>query len=140
MSGEVIECVKCEGSSGAVNCSCDEFYCSNCIEPHLQRRPNHHRVNARSAGIWSWVSGMVGGLHADEASTRNNFIADEGAKWFGLYVEKNAYQRISSIVETPRFRKLAEKSSFANGVVQRQFPSLVSFVGETGAGKSTLSM
>jgi len=65
---------------------------------------------------------------------------DEGAKWFGLVVEKSGQDRIVRIVETPRFSNLIEDSMHStSNSPSRQYPGIVSFVGDTGAGKSTLS-
>jgi len=68
------------------------------------------------------------------------FKEDEMAKWYGLYIESSKSGRIARIIETARFTELAEKSATASvNSAKRQFPSIASFVGETGVGKSTLS-
>lgn len=73
------------------------------------------------------------------ATRSEYFKEDEMAKWFGLYIESSKSGRIARIIETARFTELAEKSATASvNSAKRQFPSITSFVGETGVGKSTL--
>ena len=74
-------------------------------------------------------------------ATRSEYLKeDEMAKWFGLYIESSKSGRIARIIETARYTELAEKSATASAnSAKRQFPSIVSFVAETGVGKSTLS-
>jgi hypothetical protein len=90
---------------------------------------------------WKWATGSIGDLAKNAISLSHAFRQDEGAKWFGLHIEKHEQIRISRIIETPRFDLLASASlhEFDNSP-KRQFPSLISFVGDTGAGKSTISI
>ena len=85
------------------------------------------------------ISGAFLGI-ANSISQATVFKKDETTKWFGLHVEVVRQDRITTIVETPRFSNLMEDSlHFSKISPRRQFPSVTSFVGETGAGKSTLS-
>lgn len=88
---------------------------------------------------WKWISGKLSGI-ANSITQATQFKKDEATKWFGLHVKIMHQDRITTIVETPRFANLMEESlHFHKDSPRRQFPSVTSFVGETGAGKSTLS-
>ena len=129
----------CEQEPGEIKCSCDEVFCTKCFQKHLQRLPTHKKAPSLSfERAWAWVSGTVSTL-TDDLSRQAQFQKDEGAKWFGLVVEKSGADRIISIIETPRFANLVEDSThYSSKSPIRQYPSIVSFVGDTGAGKSTL--
>ncbi|KAK6511350.1 hypothetical protein TWF481_000270 [Arthrobotrys musiformis] len=74
-----------------------------------------------------------------ESNHSDTFKKDEGAKWFGLVTKARSGGRVSVIVETPRLAKLVESSVHAfEDSPGLQFPSITSFVGFTGAGKSVL--
>ncbi|OCL10313.1 hypothetical protein AOQ84DRAFT_402023 [Glonium stellatum] len=132
-----ISCASCDVPA-KTKCSCGEDYCEECYKRHLLRRPAHFKLDKRLQSVWKWVSGKCEIL-MDDVSQHTQFERDEGAKWFGLHIEKRDTNRIARIVETARFTSLAEDSIYkAHASPSRQFPRLVSFVGETGAGKSTL--
>ncbi|KAJ5743646.1 hypothetical protein N7533_008516 [Penicillium manginii] len=88
---------------------------------------------------WNWISGKLAHL---TSTPQTQFKDDEATKWFGLCVETNRQRdRLTSIVETKRLQELMTISlHYRESSPKRQFPSITSFVGETGAGKSTLSM
>jgi len=133
-------CGICGNVPGETHCSCGEEFCATCFQNHTRRNPTHRRAGSSIAErFWSWAVGHWASL-TNEATRREQFQKDEGAKWFGLAVEKSGSDRIAWIVETPRFSNLVEDSvHYLDGSPSRQFPSIVSFVGDTGAGKSTLS-
>ena len=133
-------CDKCEGVA-SVRCSCDNDYCERCFQEHLRKRPRHRRGGTReSDSSLAWILGKIASLK-DGASRATQFEKDEMAKWFGLHIDKTSIDRVSWVLETPRFTDLTEKSrSYYEKSPKRQYPSIISFVGETGAGKSTLSM
>ena len=132
-------CGKCDEVGASNKCSCDDVFCDTCFPRHLQRLPNHRKTGGRRERAWKWAIGAVGHI-AEIGRLDKIFEKDEGAKWFGLHVENNGRMRTARIIETPRFNQLIETSAHASAdSPQRQFPSLVSFVGETGAGKSTVS-
>jgi ABC-type multidrug transport system fused ATPase/permease subunit len=136
-----VECAKCEKRPGDVRCSCGERFCEPCFTTkHLVRNSNHKRGgSAKTTEAWNWITGTLSGI-ANSVTRAARFKEDEAAKWFGLHVEIVHQDRITTIVETPRFSNLMEDSlHFSKISPKRQFPSVTSFVGETGAGKSTLS-
>ena len=133
------ECVRCDGPKVTIKCSCGKLYCDECWSTHSSAKPGHKK-SPYGAGptkfqqCWKFVKGTIG--YAEEA-----FEKDEGAKWFGLVEDTKFTPPICRIVETSRFSEIMESSQAATShSPRRQYPSLVSFVGATGAGKSSLSM
>jgi len=57
-------------------------------------------------------------------------MLDYSSKWFGVKVRGKSV----SLTTTSRYRELSMDTEFGS----EQYPALISFVGETGAGKSTL--
>lgn len=132
-------CGRCLKKLATAKCSCDEKFCDECLPGHLKRLFKHRKIGGRIERAWKWAAGTVGYL-ADIKHLNQVFEQDEGAKWFGLHVHKHERTRVARLIETPRFDKLMEASAHASSdSPSRQFPSMVSFVGETGAGKSTIS-
>ena len=123
-----------------VKCSCDIDFCSKHWIKHRKKHPLHKKATpGHMKKAWSWVKVNVQYL-TDGLTRASQFQRDESSKWFGLVVESSGKDRITTLVETPRFSNLVEDSVFfSRSSPKRQYPSIVSFVGETGAGKSTLS-
>ncbi|KAF2736265.1 hypothetical protein EJ04DRAFT_522206 [Polyplosphaeria fusca] len=134
-------CEKCEELPGVFKCSCGARYCNKCFTTkHLVRNPKHKRGGTNTTDkVWAWISGTMTNLN-ETFSIVSHFEEDQNTKWFGLHVQKvNADDHVTRLVETSQFTSLAEASMHHNkNSPRRQFPSIVSFVGETGAGKSTL--
>ncbi|KAK6334755.1 hypothetical protein TWF718_010203 [Orbilia javanica] len=134
----VIECGKCEELPGIVPCDCGEYFCEQCHRKHLIRNKTHRRKpDQRFYTFWSRVTDVISGNGDNESSL---FKEDETAKWFGLDTKaRPAGSRVSVIVDTQRLAELAESSVYRySNSPQRQFPSITSFIGFTGAGKSAL--
>lgn len=137
-----IDCEKCEEEPGDVKCSCGARFCEQCFTTkHLARNPKHRRGGtSKTDKAWAWISGAVATL-SDNTSRATHFEQDEATKWFGLHIQKVESDRVTRLVETRRFSYLVERSiHYKNDSPRRQFPSITSFVGETGSGKSTLGM
>ncbi|KAF2683587.1 hypothetical protein K458DRAFT_304017 [Lentithecium fluviatile CBS 122367] len=138
---ELPTCEKCEELAGVVKCSCGARFCEQCfITKHLVRNPKHkHGGTSKTDKAWAWISGAISTL-TDTSSRATQFEQDQNTKWFGLHVQKtDANDRVTRLVETSRFSSLVEASMhFDHGSPRRQFPSITSFVGETGGGKYTL--
>lgn len=132
------ECVKCDRPDVTTRCSCSNLYCDACYKKHLQSKPTHRGLkytpgSSLLSKAWKFVKGSL-------AYTPEDYVKDESAKWFGLTEEFHPHSVVCRIVETTRFAELVEASKHAYpDSPKRQFPSLVSFVGDTGAGKSSLS-
>jgi hypothetical protein len=133
-------CDRCDKPNSLLKCSCGVTFCQNCLfNTHLGRYPNHQQaVPGKREKFLGWVTGTIYNITYEVASVL--FQKDEASKWFGLVVEKSSQDRITKLVETPRFLSLISRSRHAfPDSPKRQYPSIISFVGETGAGKSTLS-
>lgn len=86
----------------------------------------HRRAGtSKTQDYWDWVSGKK----------------DEAYKWFGLHVESaRGGTRITTTVETTRLHSPTDGTIRFRGDSPRyQIPGIVSFVGDTGGGKFTLS-
>ena len=130
-------CAKCEERPGDIICSCEERFCQQCFfGAHIPRNPRHRQGGTKeSEHFWNRITGKLSGLQA------SHFKDDENTKWFGLHVQVNGRDRFTELVETPRFSSLTTDSlHFYSNSPKRQYPSICSFVGDTGAGKSFLSM
>ncbi|KAF3181428.1 hypothetical protein TWF751_009368 [Orbilia oligospora] len=142
------ECGKCEELPGVNKCTCGEIFCETCFSKHLKRNPDHDQrrertlalvlaaaPKSRSQRLWEAVtSPFIRGSQSDA------FKYDEAAKWFGLITKINENNiRESELAETLRLTSLLQRSAQAHPEgVGAQFPSIASFVGPTGAGKSVL--
>jgi hypothetical protein len=132
-------CTRCEEHPGVVRCSCKKRYCRNCHIKHCANPAfaNHYEIHGlfglRELAL-NWSLGKAQSFQAE------HFAKDEVTKWFGVMFETVGEERIAKLVETPRFQELLLASrGHSLDSPGRQFPSIVSFVGETGSGKSTLS-
>ncbi|KAF1995293.1 hypothetical protein P154DRAFT_445923 [Amniculicola lignicola CBS 123094] len=133
-------CDACEVECRAdVACNCGMEFCSSHWARHQMKHPTHRKAaSGKVAKLWDWVKGNVNNLKSSTARAAR-FEKDEGSKWFGFVVESFGAERTTSILETARFSMLMEGSMLSSdeGPTSR-YPSIVSFVGECGAGKSTL--
>ena len=134
-------CERCDDREIEVNCSCGAGFCGHCFSnKHLVRNPTHRKGgNRKDEEKWKWITGRFSGIK----SIAEQFKDDEDAKWFGLHADwvNGAYH--VSIVETERLTNTMAASLMyydAEDTPKRQFPSIASFIGETGAGKSTLGL
>ncbi|KAF5684647.1 hypothetical protein FDENT_6652 [Fusarium denticulatum] len=135
-------CAKCEEKPGDVRCSCGERFCEFCFsKKHLPRNQTHKRGGSKKTETkWNKIKGVVSNI-ASSFSPASHFQRDETTKWFGLHISSppGRKDRIATLVETTRFSSLLEESlHFSKRSPKRQYPSICSFVGDTGAGKSTL--
>ncbi|PNP76628.1 hypothetical protein FNYG_10047 [Fusarium nygamai] len=135
-------CGKCEEKPGDVRCSCGERFCEYCFsKKHLPRNQTHKRGGSKKTETkWNKIKGVVSNI-ASSFSPASHFQRDETSKWFGLHISSppGRKDRIATLVETTRFSSLLEESlHFHKRSPKRQYPSICSFVGDTGAGKSTL--
>ncbi|KAG5797164.1 hypothetical protein H9Q69_003773 [Fusarium xylarioides] len=135
-------CAKCEEKPGDVRCSCGERFCEHCFsKKHLPRNQTHKRDGSKKTETkWNKIKGVVSNF-ASSFSPASHFQRDETSKWFGLHITSppGRKDRIATLVETTRFSSLLEESlHFHKRSPKRQYPSICSFVGDTGAGKSTL--
>ncbi|KAK0670208.1 hypothetical protein QBC41DRAFT_97026 [Cercophora samala] len=134
-------CVQCGGGVFCTDCW-DKQWAHKKIEPQARMwrsRPvtakpkqqvQHEKVNRE---IYYRFADIFDNTTDDDERLKLH-AWEAGAKWFGITRDSNTGQfRFGA---TPRFREIM-MDGFKPGS-QEQFPSLVSFIGQTGAGKSTM--
>ncbi|KAK6516439.1 hypothetical protein TWF506_006346 [Arthrobotrys conoides] len=146
------ECDTCEKliSGSPVGCLCSGGYCEECFDKHIkqmqkkERGDEHGRAKPWKPSVAEAIWGKVAKSFA-ELDLSKLFVEDEKAKWFGHCTKKSEEDGESDstemqyIVETSRLGDLmAQSLNFKPDSPSIQFPSIVSFVGATGAGKSLL--
>lgn len=130
--------------STLILCSCDGAFCAVCLTKHLKKFNRHYPLseNHREAQISrAWATDSLNKCLPRSEDSRKKSIEKDGAnKWFGLSLHRSGPVPVACIVETRRFSTLMEDSLHcAPGRLRHQYPSIISFVGEAGVGKSTLS-
>ncbi|KXJ85558.1 hypothetical protein Micbo1qcDRAFT_127798 [Microdochium bolleyi] len=132
-------CESCETEEGLVFCTgCNEYYCSPCWD---KKRAHKDKTRVGPAGIpheqvQPEVVKRVDGCMAepaDESAERAQHDEDEETTWFGLDRDADGHPILS---EYRRYASVMMEAATETPAVR--YPSLVSFVGQTGAGKSTL--
>ncbi|KAF3160773.1 hypothetical protein TWF788_002869 [Orbilia oligospora] len=149
---EETECDTCEKPilGSPVGCLCSGVYCGDCFRKHIDKMERKGRGDDHGQAtpwepsmadiIWGKVSKAIA-----EIDLSTLFIEDEKAKWFGHWSQMSEQDdetnpiKTHYIVETSRLRDLmAQSLNFRPDSPSTQYPSIVSFVGATGAGKSFL--
>lgn len=129
-------CVTCHSEILAqlVLCSqCDEVLCLvhwDGWEPHKKTYRNwtkHRQVNLSVNG---WVESLMDGC-TDPQQRRKLYEEDHHNFWFGIDTKDENF-----VIENELYLDIIRSSNFQDH--EQQFPSLVSFVGATGSGKSTI--
>ncbi|KAA8902468.1 hypothetical protein FN846DRAFT_955469 [Sphaerosporella brunnea] len=128
------KCEDCQSDCDDVSwCNgCGMRLCAQCWSqqaPHKNKVPGHSKTSLTDMATLNGILNLTGG----EAASEEYLQAEFGSKWFGVTIQKG--QRMQGfLTATNRYREL----SMATGFPGEKYPALVSFVGETGAGKSTL--
>ena len=131
--------------------ACEVGFCSTCWDQQIAHRPNrrgqalHVRANYHVARKIRRVLSPS----ADESVQESLYGADASTSWFGidrnndgplLFRDYGRYAELLDMTDNDRSSD-SDRQSFDSGLGvarDRRTPSLVSFVGQTGAGKSTL--
>ncbi|OCL08712.1 hypothetical protein AOQ84DRAFT_339905 [Glonium stellatum] len=129
-------------SSPAVFCvDCDSRFCSRCWDYQRAHRQGkrgrdgkpHEKTDYRSAKRFEKILNP----QDDPASLAKAHLADEQSKWFGWSRDgSNENQNEPALVEFDAYTNLMAGSASADA--PPKYPQLVSFIGQTSAGKSTL--
>lgn len=115
--------------------SCNRSGHESCWDSHIPRRgtQKHEKVDAFS----DYLAKLILHSEADNEVQAKLHERDRKAKWFtvnsGFFEDS-----VPTVQITDRFRKLCDPRYVSNRSNSEQCPSIVSFIGTTGAGKSTL--
>ena len=117
----------------AIDCTNDDHL--TCWDAHIPRRgaKGHRKVDAFPDLYVSAVTYS----EADPHLQRRLHEQDRAAQWFIVNLGPSD-QAHATLSISPRFQQLCHPGNSGNRSSWTQYPSLVSFVGDTGAGKSTL--
>lgn len=109
---------------------CKLSLCGTCWSKqtaHRKNRAGHDKISQQTLHMLQSIMNPTKGKSQDH-------LAAYDSKWFGVNIDQEKSDITLDI--TTRYRKLAMmNASFGQ---TSQFPALISFVGETGAGKSSL--
>ncbi|KAH6886245.1 hypothetical protein B0T10DRAFT_490889 [Thelonectria olida] len=133
---EGLSCGGCQGAQSKLYCfSCQSHFCHGCwTKQHPPENPwaaKHEKIDSdvyqRLEGTFNPPSDakIQDKLHRD----------DEETTWFAVKRDANGHPKI--LHDSGRYASLVAHGS-CGGEHLARFPALVSFVGQTGAGKSTL--
>ncbi|RPA78867.1 FabD/lysophospholipase-like protein [Ascobolus immersus RN42] len=133
---------ECEDSKQVYYCSvCEYNYCDLCWDTCLPHKKNlkhkdgryHEKVNLELTATYDEVFNKVyEGEELDELH-----IMDRSAKWFGIKQRTNKLgEEKVFLITQQRLEQILDP--IAEGSDGPIYPSIVTFLGETGAGKSTL--
>ncbi|KAG7424468.1 Phospholipase A I [Fusarium oxysporum f. sp. raphani] len=100
---------------------------------HQDRSGHEPQIEPQKQKAVKWTLGRIGKWV--ELTTDKLFLQDESTKWFGLW--RDPRDKLLWLVETPRIEQLLLESRQRSGLT-RNFPRLVTFVGQTDVGKSTI--
>lgn len=115
--------------------ACSTFYCETCWDA----QPLHKLTNRKSAKHEKTeleLANLILSIlnpESDEAKQAELHEKNQTSKWFGVMREDGSNR--SHFHDFRRFPRLAGGSETDPGDL---FPCLISFVGDTGAGKSTM--
>ncbi|RPA84531.1 hypothetical protein BJ508DRAFT_323445 [Ascobolus immersus RN42] len=118
---------------------CDILYCDDCWGRQLPHKRNlsrdavkHEKGDRSLATVAKAMKGIFNAKY-DKEKLEQLHMEDRRTRWFGIsHLEDGS----SKFETTGRFQDLLDPVQQSLGTAI--FPSIVSFVGETGAGKSTL--
>ncbi|KAH7009972.1 hypothetical protein EDB80DRAFT_838977 [Ilyonectria destructans] len=129
-------CCECNGPNKAWKCvQCDDFFCDACWPLERPHRPGKVGIDGRQhekvdEEVIHRLKQIFGQPTQEEQHRRHG--TDINTTWFGVVKEANQpYLHYSN-----RLVDILRESQV--GVHSDRFPQLVSFVGQTGAGKSTV--
>ncbi|KAF2969406.1 hypothetical protein GQX73_g4164 [Xylaria multiplex] len=136
----VLTCEVCDTEKDLNFCTgCNEYYCNGCWGMRRAHRDGgqlgpggipHEQV---SPNVVQRVDACVAGPE-NEVEERKQHEDDQDTTWFGLDREEDGGDPVLS--EYRRYAAIMMANSTETSIVQ--YPGLVSFVGQTNAGKSTL--
>jgi hypothetical protein len=132
-------CDICEASeeSNLLFCSeCDLAFCSLHWDEERKHKPTYRDVTAHqqmSIIIAKLVQLDLSSENQDASTRAQLHHEDLTSLWFGVHAQDTD---TPGFINNNVYQELINASNFTTR--EQQFPALVSFVGDTGAGKSTL--
>ena len=122
------ECAGCRSGADVKWCNrCDTTFCDNCWGKqvaHKRAQTAHQKTDLQIRDVLKAISCQ------SERCQEYAHLSACSSKWFGV----NCNERGVSLSASSRLRDLTIDADFR----QSQYPALISFIGETGAGKSTI--
>ncbi|KAF8457056.1 hypothetical protein BDZ91DRAFT_509801 [Kalaharituber pfeilii] len=131
------QCLQCASENIPDLCwcvNCDSTFCRKCWDEQLVHRKNKKQDGAVHTKLSLEEAVVLDSLRRSDQNTTNSHEIALKSKWFGVTIDSNSSNVKFDI--TGRYLELSMTNTALNQ--QKNFPALVSFVGETGAGKSSL--
>ena len=136
------QCSRC-GPFCSRNCSdldCRDIDCKqnqhfSCWEAHLPRGGRSIQLHSKIDFLHDVYMHAVINSESDPEKQQKLHRDDKSAQWFIVKLERGG----ATLSVSNRFRQLCSPGTAKNRWSSEQFPSLVSFIGDTGTGKSTLA-
>lgn len=125
-------CEECNTGSNVSWCNrCDITLCDTCWDKQAAHKTKPKRVHQKTDLRIRDILHSI--LHPVEMKEQDDIHwRDYNSKWFGVSSEGE----VASLSTTNRYRELTMDADCEPSFLR--YPSLISFIGETGAGKSTL--
>src|SRR5436190_1278996 len=124
-----IACYECETDAAIYHChGCSELYCSRHQATHFRGR---HADQGTLYEVYEQVEAVLSTV--EDESPRMHYY-DSLARWVGITMPDDTGSVQPSLWGYSRVADLLADNSGP----EEQYPSLVSFIGPTGSGKSTL--
>lgn len=117
--------------------ACDSVYCENCYEAqqvHSQQNKRHSTHERTDIEVARFVLRLFNDFVPRNEDRQKQHQDAYPSKWFGIEIDPEIPTKSSLHV----FGALAAILKESRLPPFQHYPSLVSFVGDTGAGKSTL--
>lgn len=115
--------------------ACQRVYCDDCYDAQLVHEDDGNRLGAHEKtdlDTANFILSVFGTKDSAEDRERLH-VKNIQSKWFGTHIDEQ-----ESRIYFQEFGGLSGILRKSNVLPHQQFPSLISFVGDTGAGKSTL--
>ena len=110
-----------------------------CWERHLPTDPLMRRKHSPIDPLAEIYVSAVTYSEADEDEQKKNHQRDKRNQWFLVHYSGEQWDDPQPwLAVTDRFRQLCDPQQVGNRFGAAQYPSFVSFIGDTGVGKSTL--
>jgi hypothetical protein len=107
-----------------------------CWDSHLPTLAKLRDAHKPASAFYDAVIKIITYSEADDTLQHKLHAEDRQAQW--LNVNLYGYEDIATLQVSNRFRELLDPGKDLNAWSSQRYPSFVSFIGDTGVGKSTL--